>query len=297
MMNKQVALVLSSGGARGFAHIGVIRELEKRNYNIRSIAGSSMGALIGGFYAAGELDRYADWLINLDRMDVLRLVDFSISSKGLVKGTRIIDKMKEIIPDRNIEELLIPYCAVATNIRTGEERIFEKGKLYDAIRASIAIPTVFQPKKIAGDFFVDGGVLNPLPVDRVVRHQGDILMASDVNALRSIMEKKQPEEQHEQETGTYLKQLKKIQQKIANLVPEKETDDLGIFNLTNKSIGLMLHKISQLTIEKYDIDLVFKLPRDAYGTYEFHKAGEIIEHGEKMAAMVLDTYEKEVQSA
>lgn len=297
-MSKKVALVLSSGGARGIAHIGVIHELVKRNYEISSIAGSSMGSLVGGFYAAGELDTYTDWLVNLDRMDVLRLVDFSISSKGLVKGSRIIEKLKEIIPDRNIEDLAIPYCAVATNIKTGEEKLFRSGKLYDAIRASIAIPTVFQPKKIDEEIFVDGGVLNPLPLDKVIRTENDILVASDVNALRKKMndlDLVQPDnidKEDKKESNSYLKQLKIIQQKIANIVPEKETDDLGIFNLTNKSIGLMLHKISQLTLEKYEIDLVFKLPRDTFGTYEFHKASEIIKHGEEMAKRVLDDYEK-----
>jgi NTE family protein len=298
-MKKDIALVLSSGGARGIAHIGVIRELEKRGYQIKSVAGSSMGALIGGFYAAGELEKYAEWLVGLDRLDVLRLVDFSISSKGLVKGRRIIEKMKEIIPDRNIDELEIPFKAVATDIHTGEEKVFDQGTLYDAIRASISIPTVFQPKKIKETFYVDGGVLNPLPVDKVDRFPGDILVASDVNGLpdpkakakAKKIQKQEAQKKEDAESNSYLKQLKILQKKISNFVPEKETDDLGIFNLTNKSIGLMLHKISQLTIEQYDIDIVFRLPRDTYGTYEFHNAAEIIERGQEMAKRTLDEYE------
>jgi len=296
-MNKNIALVLSSGGARGIAHIGVIKELEERGYKISSVSGASMGALVGGFYAAGELDTYTDWLVTLDRMDVLRLVDFSISSRGLVKGRRIIEKMKEIIPDRNIEDLNIPYCAVATNILSGEESVFNSGNLYEAIRASIAIPTVFQPKQIADEYFVDGGVLNPLPVDKVVRHAGDLLVASDVNGLQKAKKRKKPEANKAPEKNKrYIKQLKLLQKKIATVVPEKETDDLGIFNLTNKSIGLMLHKISELTIEKYDIDLVFRMPRDSYGTYEFHKAAEIIQHGRNIAKKALDLYEMELSA-
>jgi NTE family protein len=291
-MKKDVALVLSSGGARGIAHIGVIRELERRNYSIKAISGSSMGALVGGFYAAGELDRYTEWLVTLDRMDVLRLVDFSISSKGLIKGTRIIEKMKEIIPDRNIEELDIPFKAVATNIHTGQEKIFDTGNLYEAIRASIAIPTVFQPKKINESHFVDGGVLNPLPVNVVDRADGDLLFASDVNGLsNSLFEAEIKKTSEESPNNKYLKMLESIQNKIGNLVPSKETDDLGIFNLTNKSIGLMLHKICQLTRELNDIDLTFEIPRHLYATHEFHKAKEIIERGEQVAKLVLDEYE------
>jgi NTE family protein len=294
-MKKEIVLVLSSGGARGIAHIGVIRELERRNYKIKAIAGSSMGALVGGFYAAGELDKYTEWLLTLDRMDVLRLVDFSISSKGLIKGRRIIEKMKEIIPDRNIQDLDIPFKAVATNILTGEEKIFDSGNLYDAIRASIAIPTVFQPKKINKAHFVDGGVLNPLPVDVVERFEGDLLFASDVNGLsNNLFDAEIKKYQEESSNNKYLRMLESIQGKIGNLVPSKETDDLGIFNLTNKSIGLMLHKICQLTRELNDIDLVFEMPRHLYSTHEFHKAKEIINKGEQLARTVLDEYENKL---
>ena len=294
-MNKQVALVLSSGGARGIAHIGVIRVLESRGYTISSIAGTSMGALVGGFYAAGRLNDYTEWLLTLDRMDVLRLVDFSISSKGLVKGRRIIKKMKEIIPDRNIEDLDIPYVAVATDIINGEEKIFDSGKLYEAIRASISIPTVFQPKKIEDNYYVDGGVLNPVPVNRIKRIPGDLLFISDVNGL-GIPKAPEQQKKKTEENNKYEHYLHMIQQKLNNIVPSQETDQLGIFNLTNKSLGLMLHKISELTLEKHATDVIFRMPRDTYGTYEFHKAKEIIEFGERKAIEVLDAFENQKES-
>lgn len=295
---KQIALVLSSGGARGIAHIGVIQELEARDYKITSIAGASMGALIGGFYAAGQLKDYTDWLLTLDRMDVLRLVDFSISSKGLVKGRRIIEKMKEIIPDRDIKDLNIPFTAVATDIISGEEKVFSEGNLYEAIRASISIPTVFQPKEINDHFYVDGGVLNPVPVDRIQRVNNDLLFVSDVNGIhqKHLQEANAKEKKHpkKEDSGQFSKQLLKIQHKITSIIPSKETDDLGIFNLTNKSIGLMLHKIASLTLEKSNCDLIFRIARDSYGTYEFHHASEIIDLGRVNAKKMLDQFESDL---
>jgi len=288
-MSKDVALVLSSGGARGIAHIGVIDVLVRRNYNIRSVAGTSMGALVAGFYAAGQLQDYRDWLITLDRMDVLKLVDFSISSKGLVKGKRIIEKMKEIIPDRDIEDLNIPYVAVATDIITGREKVFNSGKLYEAIRASISIPTVFQPAKFGGDYFVDGGVLNPIPVNRVQRFPNDLLVVSDVNGLHARQLIK--EEPDTTINKRHLKYIDLIQEKLSNIVPKKETDQLGIFNLTNKSIGLMLHKISQLTLDKFDTDMIAEIPIDLYGTYDFHKAKELIAIGAEKAEKIIHNFE------
>jgi NTE family protein len=162
-MIKNVALVLSSGGARGGAHIGAIKVLEQNGFRITSIAGTSMGALIGGIYATGQLQAFEEWISSLDLWEVLRLTDFSISKKGFVKGKKVIEKIKEIVPEHNIEDLPVPFCAIATEILSGTETIFTKGNLYEAIRASISIPTVFQPDKQeyqyydAQDFGSDSG--------------------------------------------------------------------------------------------------------------------------------------------
>ena len=137
-MSRNVALVLSSGGARGFAHIGAIKVLEDNGYTITSVAGTSMGALVGGIYAAGRLKEFEEWVSELDVMEVLKLTDISISSKGFVKGNRVIEKIREIVHDHNIEELRIPYCAVATDVIRGRERIFTSGSMFNAIRASIS---------------------------------------------------------------------------------------------------------------------------------------------------------------
>ena len=147
-MKQKVALVLSGGGARGIAHIGVIEALEEQEFEISSVAGTSMGALIGGIYALGKLEVYKDWLCTLDKMKVFALIDFTLSGQGFIKGDKVFHKMRELIADANIEDLKIPYTAVAADILNKKEVVFTKGSVLDAIRASIAIPTVFTPVKL-----------------------------------------------------------------------------------------------------------------------------------------------------
>ncbi len=285
MKKKNIALVLSSGGARGFAHIGVINELLRHGYSITSIAGTSMGALVGAMHATGQLKQFEKWVSSLDVLEVLKLTDISISNKGLVKGNRIIKKLKEIVPERNIEDLPIPFCAIATDIVRGTELVFTEGNLYDAIRASISIPTVFQPVKISGSYYVDGGVLNPVPINRVKRHENDMLVVVDVNAQIPVEKEKSTDKK--QIDNKYLKQLKSMQNKLSNFIPKNKKDDVGLFNLTTRSISLMLHQISVLTIEKNRPDLLIKVSKNSFGTFDFYKAKEIIKEGEKAAQKAL----------
>ena len=168
---KDIALVLSSGGARGLAHIGVIEELESRGYHITSIAGCSMGALIGGVYAAGKLTEFREWMKTIDRKKMLELTDFSLSLNHFVKGKRIIETIMEFVPDVAIEDLPIPYSAVAADLKEGREVVFSKGSLFEAIRASISLPSFYEPVQRDGMILIDGGVINPIPLNRV-RHPG-----------------------------------------------------------------------------------------------------------------------------
>lgn len=286
IMGRNVALVLSGGGARGYAHIGVIKVLKQNGFNITSIAGTSMGALVGGIYATGRLQQLEEWIISLDVMEVLKLTDFSISSKGLFKGKKVIDKLKQIIPDCNIEDLSIPYCAVATDIINGTEALFTKGDLYDAIRASISIPTVFQPLKIENRYFVDGGLLNPVPVNHIKRNPGDLLVVVDVNAMIPF-EKKLSEEEPLSERR-HIRRINLIHRKLNNVIPiEKKKEELGIFNLTNRSISTMMRKISDLTLEKHHPDLLINIAKESYNFYDFYKAKRIIQEGESAAIAAL----------
>jgi NTE family protein len=176
-----ISLVLGSGGARGYAHIGAIEELLAQGYDIRSVSGCSMGALIGGIYAAGKLDVYRDWVKVLQRFDVLRLLDWTFRG-GLIKGDRITAKLRDLIGDVNIEDLPISYTAVAVDLMAQREVWFSRGPLFDAIRASIAIPAVLRPHHYQGRTLVDGGLLNPVPITPTLRDLTDYTIAIDVNA-------------------------------------------------------------------------------------------------------------------
>jgi len=155
---KTVSLVLGSGGARGLAHIGVIHELRENGYQIQSIAGCSMGALIGGIFAAGKLDEFEHWIRAIKKMDIVALLDISWGKEGLVKGDKIIDSLVELVGDKTIEALDIPFTAVAADVKNEKEVWINSGRLFDAIRASISLPLFFTPVKYKDGYLIDGGV-------------------------------------------------------------------------------------------------------------------------------------------
>ncbi|MFA6618742.1 MAG: patatin-like phospholipase family protein [Candidatus Neomarinimicrobiota bacterium] len=287
--HKNVALVLSSGGAKGFAHVGVINTLNKHGFNIHSIAGCSMGALIGGLYATGELDIFVDFMKELDFLDMLKFYDISLGAGGMVKGEKIIAQLNELIPDRDIKDLNLPFCAVATDIVSGKEKVFSSGKLYDAIRASISIPTFFTPHVIDGQHYVDGGVVNPIPVNRVQRKKRDILVAVNVN---DIGESKVPEKEAKREKN-YDKLPESIQQfleKAERLLPRNKGEKIGTFNITNRSINLMLNRICELTLQLDPPDIQIDIILDSYGILDFYKSQEIIKSGEIAAEKAIEEY-------
>ena len=287
-MKKQISLVLSGGGARGIAHIGVIEELEKQNFKINSIAGTSMGALVGGMYATGKLDVFKEWMCSLDKMEVFNLIDFTINSSGIVKGDKIIKVMKKMIPDINIEDLKIPYSAVATDVLSEQEIIFTSGSLYKAIRASISIPSVFVPFKLNNWQLIDGGVLNPVPVNRVKHSPVDLLVVVNVNARIPL-----PKKEETIEKKDHRKQLKyfdNIYKKIDHIIPKNNKDHVGYFNLLNKTSSIMVHKIAELTLEQYQPDIMINVSKQAFGTFDFYKSVEIIETGRNATMIAINKY-------
>lgn len=288
-MKKQVSLVLSSGGARGVAHIGVIEELEKQGFEIKSIAGTSMGALVGGMYATGKLDIYKEWMCSLDKMDVFNLIDFTFSKNGIMKGDKILREMKKMIPDRNIEDLSIPFVAIATDINNDREVVFNSGSLYDAIRASISIPTVFTPLIKDGSHIVDGGVLNPIPINRIKRVNDDILVVVNVNARIPSIKPQIPENNNHEEKK-YSKYINSVINKLNSFIPKHETDKLGYFSLLNKTTGLMLYQISLMTLEKYQPDILINISNDSFGTYDFYKSEKIIETGKNATIEAINRF-------
>ncbi len=174
---KTVALVLGSGGARGYAHIGAIEILQERGYDIVAIAGCSVGAMVGGVFAANKLKEFKDWATGLDQFEVLKLVDLSLSSPGAIRGNRVFSFVRDLIGDINIEDLPIPYTAVATDLLAHKEIWFQEGPLHQAIRASVAIPSLMAPVMLRGRLLVDGGLLNPLPIFPTISSHADLILA------------------------------------------------------------------------------------------------------------------------
>ncbi|HST27602.1 MAG TPA: patatin-like phospholipase family protein [Rudaea sp.] len=256
---KTVSLVLGSGGARGYAHIGAIEELRAQGFDIRSVAGASMGALIGGIYAAGKLDDYRDWARTLQKFDVLRLLDWTFRG-GLIKGDRIIGRLKELIGEVRIEDLPIPYTAVAVDILAQREVWFTHGPLFDAIRASIAIPTVFRPHHYEGRVLVDGGLLNPVPITPTLRDLTDCTIAVDLNAA--------PDD--------------------ADSAPAPDVNtDPGLLETFARSLDAIQATLTRFKLAAQPPDLVVQIPRNAGAFYEFHRAADLIELGRERTRAAL----------
>lgn len=328
MRNRDAALVLSSGGPRGWAYIGAIEELEHRGYRITSVAGTSIGSLIGGIYAAGKLAEVKEWLFTLDAWKVFSLMDLSISKNHLVKGDKVIGALKEIVPDVNIEDLHIPYRAVAADLYTGEEVVFDRGPLFDAIRASISIPSLFRPVKYGYRTLIDGGVVNTMPISRAVRSGSDILVAFDVNDVdvdgirKTLIDEERLEEERtiaekelDAETRTILKSVRKnadlslidklklvseqghkiIEHRLHDEDPDPEfMFEDNYYSILSRTFSLMNHALAKEAAERYRPDVLVKMPFDAYGEIgDYAKAREISETGRELMRKALDRYEKD----
>jgi NTE family protein len=289
-MNKNVSLVLSGGGARGIAHIGVIEELEKQGFFIKSISGTSMGALVGGVYAIGKMKEFKDWILKLDKMEVFKLVDFTFSSQGLVKGDKVLKRMKEFIPDCNIEELNIHFTATATDIIKKKEVVFKDGSIYEAIRASIAIPTVFTPVKKEKSILVDGGVVNNVPINNVIRVNDDILVVVNVNADIPVYIVPSAVSGKDKEQSAYLKKIKEFKNYLNKTVLKDKNEKLGYFSILDKTLGLMMMQVAQMTLEKYHPEILIEVSRNSCGTFDFYKAEELLEIGRHSAIESLKEY-------
>ena len=281
-MGKDVALVLSSGGARGLAHIGAIEELEAQGYHITSIAGCSMGALIGGVYAAGKLGEFRDWMKTVDRKKMLELTDFSFSLNHLVKGTRIIEAIMEFVPDVKIEDLPIPYCAVATDWVTGHEVVFREGSMFEAIRASISLPSFYEPVQRDGMILIDGGVTNPIPMNRVARHEGDILVGIDVSGHDYAA---QWEMQHE--LAERRKRSRSLSQQILNkLIPDNL--EFNYYTMLSRVSSLMIRQNSLLMAQLMKPDVLVDIQMSRYGGFDYDKSEKIIAIGRQKTLQALN---------
>ena len=281
MNTKDVALALSSGGARGLAHIGAIEELESNGYHITSIAGCSMGALIGGVYAAGKLEEFREWMKTIDRKKMLELTDFSFSINHLVKGNRIIEAIMDFVPDIAIEELPIPYCAVATDLKAGREVVIDKGSLFEAIRASISLPSFYEPIQRDDMILIDGGVINPIPLNRVKRNAGDILVGVDVSGHDY---KSQWDEMHR--LTEWQKNDNSLKAKILDkLIPDNI--EFNYYTVLTRTSSLMIRQNSILMAKLMKPEMLIDIQMNRYGTFDFDKSEELVAIGRQKTAQAI----------
>jgi NTE family protein len=313
----RVALALGSGGARGYAHIGVIDELRDRGYQITGIAGSSMGALVGGLQAADRLDEFADWARSLTQRAILRLLDPSIMAAGVLRAEKILDAVRDILGDATIEELPIPYTAVATDLLTGKSVWLQRGRVDEAIRASIAIPGVIAPHVLDGRLLADGGILDPLPMAPISAVNADLTIAVSLSGSETLAD----QEPESRLTTDWLNRMlrstsalfdsasaRSLLTRFGASDPDSEADAeadadedpadfsddepevprLGSFEVMNRTIDIAQAALARHTLAAYPPDLLIEIPRSVCRGLEFHRAAEVIEIGRALAAQALD---------
>lgn len=283
-----VSLVLGSGGARGLAHIGAVQWLLENGYAIRSISGASIGALVGGIYAAGKLEIYAEWVLALQRMHVLRLLDPTFGSPGLFKGERIVSVMRELIGDCEINDLPIAFTAVATDLDSGQEVWLRSGNLFDAIRASMATPLVFTPFKQGGRSLIDGAVVNPVPITPTRDDATDLTIAVDLSGPAEA----RPLPQMSASLIGHNSYRKRIGQFVRSVRSGQhpEAASPGLLDVAFTSMQAMQDTITRLRLTECAPDLLIEVPRNACGFFEFWRAEELIALGRERTAEAFEVF-------
>lgn len=289
---RSISLVLGSGGARGHAHIGVIRALEERGLVARYITGTSMGAIVGGIFAAGELDAYFEWAKRLDKREVFRLLDFSFSLTSIFKGQRIIEVLKDLVGDCKIEDLDIGYTAVATSLDEQREIWINKGSLFTAMKASMAVPAVFAPVEIDGRLLVDGGLVNPIPIAPVLNDATELIVAVNLSGIEQNHPlTKRPQDvqrRHDEKDADYKTAISAW---VNNLISDADDDvsnQRDAIDLIMQSIEIMQGGIARLKLAAYSPDVVIEIPRKACSFFEFHRAAEMADLGYERTLKKLD---------
>lgn len=284
-----VSLILGSGGARGLAHIGVIRYLEENDYKIESISGCSIGALVGGIYAAGQLDQFESWVRAITKLDILALLDLSWSKTGLVKGDRIINTLIDLVGDIHIEDLPIRYTAVAADVNKEREIWMNSGRLFDAIRASISLPMFFTPHYYNGAHLIDGGVLNPVPIAPTFSDKTDLSIA--VNLGGDLIENKQspviPEPAAKPDSDSIADKISHYIDKLKDKADLSTGVDWDAYAIANQAFDAMQSTIARQKLAAYPPDQSIIIPRNACSMFDFDLAEEMIELGYKEAQRVL----------
>ena len=267
--SMDVALVLGGGGARGFAHIGAIEALQAHGYHITSVAGTSMGALVGGLFVAGKIEELKAIAHRLTKMQMLKMMDVSPGLDHLASGERLLKKLRQLVGEVCIEELPIPFACVASDVISGKAHVFREGELVQAIRASVSIPCFFKPVEIEGALYVDGSVHDTLPLDVVSRKKGDLLVAVNASA---------PDEHP-----------------LSNAVPTTMYENGSFWmrwipamrsglssNYVNMAVRVACLSVQNNTVMAEQLtppDILADVPMDAFGLFDFTRADEIITYG------------------
>ncbi|UWZ98699.1 patatin-like phospholipase family protein [Vibrio splendidus] len=282
-MAKTISLVLGSGGARGLVHVGIIRWLIEHGYQIKSISGCSIGALIGGVYAAGKLDEFEEWVTSIDQSDMAMMLDFSWQSSGIFKGDKIIDTLRGLIGETSIEDLPIPYTAVAANVADEKEVWLQSGSLFDAIRASISLPLFFTPHVINGEALIDGGVLNPVPIAPTFGDKTDFTLAVNLGGEPEILQQEViPVSLPTKESNLHEKVVHFIDN-LGSSVKSKMSFNFAAYDIANQAFDAMQSTIARQKLAAYPADITLELPRNACGTLEFDRSQEMIDRGYHLA--------------
>lgn len=302
----RIALVLGSGGARGYAHVGVIQELEKRGHEVVSVAGASMGAVIGGMYAAKGLDEFTEFILSLTRAELARYLDVSLGGPGVLSGERITRRMHEIVGDVRIEDLDVPTTIVATDIVNQREVWFQNGLLLPAVRASFAIPAAFIPVSIGGRVLADGGLLNPLPIDAALAIPADAIVGVSLFGRNTTLGSAAPTRETADEavelswsdrlaesfmSSTLGRRLAIRSQPAPALSFDPLPSDLTSRDMLTMAIDTMSASIETSRIAATPPDVLVSIPCDAAGTFEFHRGEELIELGRALAVEAFDKVE------
>lgn len=294
---KRIALALGSGGARGLAHIGVLRWLDEHDYEVVAIAGTSAGALVGGMYAAGELDDLEQWARALSRTDMITILDLSWQNDGLFKGEKVIGKLEQMVEHRDIAKLPIPFSAVAADIVTHEEVVLDQGPLFDAIRASISLPVFFTPKKKNQRVMVDGGIINPVPISVIKDVNADMVVAVNLCGKpkhpgemdkAKFYDTKQPAPEAvdyslQGRIHDYLKEIKASLKSIGTI-------NMGSYQVLDHTIDTMQYHLNELRLREHPADVMITIPSDAGQVMDFHMAAALIELGYQSAAQAFTTF-------
>jgi NTE family protein len=284
--SKTVSLVLGSGGARGLAHIGVIHWLEENDFKIKSIVGCSIGAVIGGIYAAGKLDVYEQWVRALTKVDIVTLLDLSWDKSGLVRGDKLVNTLRNLVGEKLIEDLPISFTAVASDLRSQKEVWIRSGSLFDAMRASFAIPLFFTPFKLNGVDLVDGGVLNPVPIAPAFGDQTGMTIAVNLNGpVETLIEPVVVSAAPQPPASPIREKINSFISRLQPSTPSGGSRDWGAYEIATQGFEAMQSTIARMKLAVYPPDTVIEIPRNSCKMLEFDRAAEMIALGYKKAQM------------